>query len=115
MRKLIVVAIGSLSLLLTALPVYAACSGDQVNACTNQSNTCSSGCNFIGAGESCYAGCVCGYYSCMTACGNSMPNCGPARPPALTGGSGGEYQSVFSGTEVEVNASPKDCRLAAGS
>ena len=71
MWKLIaVVAISSLGLVLTAPPVFAFCSGDQVGACTDQSNACSSGCNFMGAPQSCYDACVCGYYACRESCGD---------------------------------------------
>jgi hypothetical protein len=73
MWKLIaVVAITSLSLALTALPVYAACSSSQVDACTSTNNACADDCNFTGAPQSCYDACVCGYYACREGCGDGM-------------------------------------------
>lgn len=71
MWKLIaIVAISSLSLVSTALPVYASCSISQIQTCTDQSNACSSWCNFTGASQACYDNCVCGYYECRAACGD---------------------------------------------
>jgi hypothetical protein len=73
MWKLIaVVAISSLSLALAALPAYAACSGSQVNACTNENNACADVCNFNGSPQSCYDACVCNYYECRADCGDAM-------------------------------------------
>jgi hypothetical protein len=76
MWKLIsVVVISSLSLVLAAQPVYAACSNSQVDACTNAENACADGCNFLGAPQSCYDACVCGYYKCRANCGDGIvPN-----------------------------------------
>ena len=71
MRKLIaVVVISSLSLALAALPVYAACSPSEVNACNEANNTCTNECNFTGAPQSCYDACINSYYDCRRACGD---------------------------------------------
>jgi hypothetical protein len=113
MWKLIAVAISSLSLMLTALPVHAFCTSGQIQACTDQSNTCSSDCSFNGAGQSCYNGCVCGYYECRVRCGDGQvpDSCGSIQ--LLIGHGGADL--VLSRIEVEVNASPKVCQLAAES
>jgi hypothetical protein len=71
-KLIVVVAISSLSLVLTALPVYAACSSSQIDACTSANNTCADGCNSTGASQSCYDGCVCGYYECKQSCGDGI-------------------------------------------
>jgi len=116
MRKLIAgIVLSGLSLVLTAIPGYAYCTADQVNQCNDKNNTCTSACNFAGAPQSCYANCVCQYDKCRMACGDiSIPNCPVQTIPRdeLTTGGGENLSSLFN-LAVEVNASPKDCRLTA--
>jgi hypothetical protein len=70
-RLIAVLAISSLSLALTALPVYA-CTGSEQQTCNDNNTQCTNTCNSTGAPQSCYTACVCQYYNCMAACGDGM-------------------------------------------
>ena len=71
-RLIAIVAISCLTLALTVVPVYAACSSSQVNECNDANNACTNDCNVAGAPQSCYTSCVCGYYGCRAGCGDGM-------------------------------------------